>query len=62
MGVNTTMGRLEPVKWSRGGVGGDTIYQDCNAEINLLVDFLEDVEDNGNFAFPLQAVDQAGVG
>lgn len=56
------MGRLEPIEWSRGGVGGDTIYQDCNAEVNLLVDFLEDVEDDGNFAFPLQPVDEAGIG
>jgi len=62
MGVNTTMGRLEPVKWSRGCIGGDTIHQDCNAEVNSLVDFLEYVEDDGDFAFPLQTVDEAGVG
>lgn len=62
MGVNTTMSRLKPIEWSRGGVGGDTTYQDCNAEVNLLVDFLEDVKDNGNFALPLQTVDEAGVG
>jgi len=56
------MGRLEPVEWSRRCIGGDTLYQFCSIEADLLVDFLENVEDNGNFAFPLQTVDEAGVG
>jgi hypothetical protein len=61
MGVNTTMGRLKPVKWGSGCIGRDTLSSATETEGDLLVDFLKDIENDGDFAFSFESIDESWV-